>query len=84
MMLPHWLLKGLEVSTYIMDIVDIVAILQGYSEHVDYFNKGKLVGKGAKILIQLYFEGVLDLMWQQMGKAKPSHHPSHDKNGIKI
>ena len=51
MRIPRWVFKLIEVSTYIMDLVDLSAILQGVSEHGDSFNKGKITGKVIKILL---------------------------------
>ena len=60
--MPRWVLRGLEIGTYLMDFIDLSAILQGYAEHHDEFNHGKLVGKGVKILVQMYLENILNLL----------------------
>ena len=58
------ILRAIDISTYLNDIVDLSTIVQGLSEHIDAYNFGQAMGKAIKIITQLYLEGVMAFVWE--------------------
>ena len=53
----RWVIKFIDFSSYLFDIIDMVDIGQGFAAHLDLYNGGKMTGKIVRILIALWLEG---------------------------
>jgi len=45
-----------------MDVTDVGTQLKSFAAHRDPYNVGTLAGKGAKLLVQAYMSGLVDLI----------------------
>ena len=51
-----FILRLVEMSTFLMDFLDLTVIVQGLAAHGDFYNLGQLIGKGVKMAVMLAFE----------------------------
>lgn len=73
----RWFLRIVELSTYIDDIVDLSIIMQGWAEHHDNYNKGKIQGKALKIAVQMYLDGALQSIAEKWVDVSIKHNFHH-------